>query len=590
MSPLRYDRAMTDPDETKVLLDGDSDDPGRTRPLAPARYQLGQTIGRGGMGVIIAARDMRIDREVAIKRLRRDRMSSSMVARFVREARIQGQLEHPAIPPVHELGHDTDGVPFFAMKKLSGTTLSQILRDPDRPKKFPRERLLRAFADVCLAVELAHTRGVVHRDLKPANVLLGDFGEVYVLDWGIAKVAREPEPEPEPERPPTPSDAALEPDLTAPGMTMGTPGYMAPEQQTLGVDVDGRADVYSLGCLLHEILTGIPHHTAAAGAGDVPPELQELCASATAVDRDARIGSARELADRVLRYLDGDRDLALRRDLAEKHLATAVATLGDAGAGDDEARRRTAMREAGQALALDPTLQGAAELVGRLMLEAPRVMPRPVAEELAAIDRDTARSQARIGMITHLGLLALAIVLYAIGARDPVPLGALAAVCAINIAINAVGLRRASRGITIATIGFGLLTITVIARLFSPFLIAPGIGVVTLMSFAFHPAAATPRNFAITAALGAAAVVGVYLAEAIGAISPTLTTSGGVIAMTPPIHGIEAVPFAPALCAYSIVLAAAGGLLAGTVARAERTARSHLHLQAWQLRQLLPIS
>src|SRR5262245_47666793 len=146
-----------------------------TRPGAAItgdRYRIGRRIGRGGMGEVLVAADEQIGREVAIKRMRAKDPPERAILRFEREARIQGRLDHPAIPPVHELGRDVDGLPFFAMKKLAGTTLAEILKAGESPK-FPRQRLLRALADVCLAVEFAHTRGFVHRDLKPENIMLG---------------------------------------------------------------------------------------------------------------------------------------------------------------------------------------------------------------------------------------------------------------------------------------------------------------------------------------------------------------------------------------------------------------------------------
>src|SRR5690606_2948073 len=118
--------------------------------------------------------------------------TEDQMQRFLREARIQGQLEHPSIVPIHELGRDLDGRPYFVMKKLAGQTLSEILAAADRTA-YPLQRLLRAFVDVCLAIEFAHTRGVIHRDIKPGNIMLGDFGETYVLDWGIAKIVGEVE-------------------------------------------------------------------------------------------------------------------------------------------------------------------------------------------------------------------------------------------------------------------------------------------------------------------------------------------------------------------------------------------------------------
>src|ERR1043165_7019436 len=155
------------------------------------RFRLGDVLGRGGMGEVFAAVDDTLGRDVAIKRVRGEQ-SVDLVRRFVREAKIQGCLDHPAIPPVHELGWDADGRPFLVMKRLSGTTLAMILRDTTRARS--RESLLRAFVDACLAVEFAHAHGVIHRYIKPSNIMLGEFGEVYVLDWGIAKIVGDVDP------------------------------------------------------------------------------------------------------------------------------------------------------------------------------------------------------------------------------------------------------------------------------------------------------------------------------------------------------------------------------------------------------------
>src|SRR5262249_42598837 len=144
-------------------------------------YAFGEVIGRGGLGEVVLAHDLRVGRDVAIKRLQTSAPTADEIARFLREARIQGRLDHPAVPPVYELGTDLHGRPYFTMKRLAGTTLAEYLKSPE-PN---RQRLLRAFADVCLAIEFAHSRGVVHRDLKPSNIMLGDYGDVYVLDWGL---------------------------------------------------------------------------------------------------------------------------------------------------------------------------------------------------------------------------------------------------------------------------------------------------------------------------------------------------------------------------------------------------------------------
>ena len=261
------------------------------------RYEISRRIGKGGMGEVMSARDAQVGRDVAIKRMKAAAPSERAIARFLREATIQGRLEHPTVVAVHEIGRDSEGLPFFVMKKLTGTTLGRIVGDPAERARFPLQHTLRAFVDVCLAVEFAHVRGIVHRDLKPDNIVLGDFGEVYVIDWGVAKVVGEDE-----------SDFA---DVgsgsgeyaTAVGTAIGTPGYMAPEQARGMPDVDGRADVYTLGCVLFEILSGEPLHPrgrdglASAVFGTdarpsvrsperkIPPELDALCVEATAYER-----------------------------------------------------------------------------------------------------------------------------------------------------------------------------------------------------------------------------------------------------------------------------------------------------------------
>ncbi|MGL4553854.1 MAG: serine/threonine-protein kinase, partial [Gemmataceae bacterium] len=145
-------------------------------PAVPG-YRVEREIARGGMGRVLAARDLGLDRDVALKVL----LPGANADRFVRESKITARLPHPGIPPVHALGTLADGSPFLAMKLVAGHTLADEMRAADRP------RLLQAFAQVCQAVGFAHGRGVIHRDLKPANVMLGDYGEVHVMDWGLAK-------------------------------------------------------------------------------------------------------------------------------------------------------------------------------------------------------------------------------------------------------------------------------------------------------------------------------------------------------------------------------------------------------------------
>jgi serine/threonine protein kinase len=584
--------ASWDPDPSSMpttSADATHPAPRSRRPSAPlepgARYEITGVIGRGGMGEVLAAYDTQIGREVAIKRIHPERTSPAALARFLREARIQARLEHPAIPSVYELGYDDEGRPFFAMQKLAGVTLAEIVRDPAMRARFSLQRMLRAFVDICLAIELAHSRGVVHRDLKPSNMVLGGFGEVYVLDWGVAHIIDDGEPR-------TPTVSGIEA-----GVALGTPGYMAPEQLAGARDLDARADVYSLGCVLFEILRGERLHPQRASArdvladaasrSDVPPELDELWRRATNPARELRIGSARELGETVQRYLDGDRDLARRHQLAREHLASARAALAEPV--DDELRRQTAMRESGRALALDPTLVGAAELVSRLMIEPPADTPRDVVAELAALDERDERTQSWIASAIYFAYCGLVPLLFAFGVRDLRYLGSFAALAVIASVLHLMVARDQRTPYRIAAAVAGACLIAMFARMFTPFLVAPGVCAVTVMAIVLHPVA-TRRSVAWCGVLDVAAVIGVWIAEATGFVSPTITIVRGTVHLQPPIAGIEALPIIPALCFYAIALTAVAGTLAFVAVQRGREARRQLHIQAWQLRQLISVT
>jgi serine/threonine-protein kinase len=261
----------------------------------PPGYELNTEIGRGGMGVVYRARDTALDRDVAVKLLAERYPADSPVAqRFLSEARITGQLQHPGIPAIHQVGTLADGRPFLAMKLIKGSTLETILkRRPDPSAE--RGRLLAIFEAVCQAVGYAHAHRVIHRDLKPANIMVGAFGEVQVMDWGLAKVL--PQSGSTDENATRTRDEASvirtsrsvdltnsESSLTQAGSVLGTPAYMAPEQARGDVDlVDERADLFGLGAILCEILTGQPPFT---GKG---AEAQRKAQTARLDDAHARL-------------------------------------------------------------------------------------------------------------------------------------------------------------------------------------------------------------------------------------------------------------------------------------------------------------
>jgi serine/threonine protein kinase len=236
--------------------------------LEGKKYKVITTINRGGMGVILQTRDLRIRRTVAMKVMKTsNQFSRENVLRFIDEAQLTGQLEHPNIIPVYELGLDDQGEIFYTMKFVKGTTLDEVLRGirHGRQKiidKYPLGTLLTIFQKVCDAVAYAHAKGVVHRDLKPENIMIGSFGEVLVMDWGLAKniTGGRRETTPEPTSAATMQARAPLDNLrgfeTLHGLIVGTPPYISPEQARGELDrIDGRSDIYVLGGILYAILT-----------------------------------------------------------------------------------------------------------------------------------------------------------------------------------------------------------------------------------------------------------------------------------------------------------------------------------------------
>lgn len=263
--PAVKDRQATPAIDTKFLEEELERLPRRVN-----NYELLEIIGRGGMGVVYRARHVPLERHVALKLVRRVTLGNDEAVRFIAEAQVTGQIEHPNIVPVHEVGTDERGRPYFVMKLVHGRSLSQILialekRDPATLKDFPMRRLLNIFCSVCQAVAFAHSKGVMHRDIKPGNVMIGDFGEVLLMDWGLAKKIGAKEGATEPVRP-APRDGEVRTirdhrHETSARFVAGTPEYMSPEQ-ALGeaTALQPRSDVYSLGAMLFEMLTFRPPH------------------------------------------------------------------------------------------------------------------------------------------------------------------------------------------------------------------------------------------------------------------------------------------------------------------------------------------
>ena len=290
-----------------------------------ACYVVGEEHARGGLGRILRARDRRTGRPVAIKELL-DK-SPGHLARFVREAMVTANLQHPAIVPVYEVGRWPEGDAFFAMKLVTGRSLEAAIGAAATLAE--RLALLPHALAVADALAYAHGQGVIHRDLKPANVLVGAFGETVVIDWGLARRAGDPSPE-------EPATAAAVGDgMTVAGAVMGTPAFMPPEQAR-GETVDARADVYALGGLLYHLLAGVPPYGGRASSAAVlaavlggppvplesvqpglPADLLAIVAKAMARAPADRYPSARELAADLRRFLAGRLVEAHRYSLAQ---------------------------------------------------------------------------------------------------------------------------------------------------------------------------------------------------------------------------------------------------------------------------------
>jgi hypothetical protein len=582
------------------------------------RYLRRVRLGTGGMGDVHLFRDSVIGRDIAIKTMRAG-ADVDADARFVREARVQGQLEHPAIVPVYDVGRDMEGAAYFAMKRVRGLTLEQIvsgLRDADADvvHRYTRRRLLGAFSSVCLAIEFAHSRGVLHRDLKPSNVMLGDFGEVYVLDWGVAKVrgaAESAEHVVSPTRGSAPSLVQADSDpaaKTAAGVAMGTPGYMAPEQVS-GDPLDERCDVYALGAVLFELLALEPLHRGATlrelygaslrgsdarasmrerGAG-IPPELDAICVKATAHDPRDRYASARKLQEAVERYLEGDRDLERRRELAEQYAFAAGAAASRARASEPGAlaQRSLAMAEVGRAIALDPTNVHALTTLVDLLAEPPRVTPPEAERELAAAARSTQAVFARSGVLAALLAVALVPVFLWLGVRSWVGIGAIVALWGVLAWRRHAVLRDTESDGTlpldIPLAGFGAAGFT--AFLFGPFVLVPAIAAVLAIN-AMLAGGRSRRPLITTLALASFLVP--WALSHLGLAPGGVEAQGGVLVLYPAF-----VSFPPVATEIALVIMNAGVLLvAATIAarlrRRLREAERRMVLHSWQLRQLVP--
>ena len=532
---------------------------------ADERFDRIGVLGKGGMGEVRLYRDRRIARFVAYKVLHKSIESNPAArSRFLLEARVQGQLEHPAIVPVHDLGETEDGELYFSMKCVRGVTLRQALARKGQAE-YSLRRLLSAFSSVCLAVDFAHSRGVVHRDLKPQNVMLGHFGEVYVLDWGIAKVMHGAD---------TPTAETIEalPDTgdTQAGSTLGTPKYMAPERQ-YGV-ANPSTDVYALGVILGEIL----HRET-----EIAPELDLIYMHATALNAGDRYQTARALHDALEQYLDGNRDLEARRKLAEQH-----ATLAEAALLKGETGRADAGHELGRALGLDPSNPRAMRTLMRLLTEMPATLP---AGAQAALDQHRRQRRQRVLGVTTIAtsfLFGTIPMILAMGVIDWRLFTAFLVAVFAAVACQFVAARSQAKWPFILSPVVGLAAIGIQTTSLGLLGVVPAALAIMALAWRMQVVRALHGVLIVLAAM--TTVVAPFVLVELGLLSPMYEIRDGVLVLMPNMHA-----FPRAATLATIILSTAGALgvavIYGRLYTNElRRAEERVHFHAWQLQQLVP--
>jgi len=592
------------------------------------RYEMRAKLGEGGMGEVHLCKDRRIGREVALKVIRSEHGARvDLRKRFLREVRVQGQLEHPSVVPVYDLGRDPDRKSYFTMKRVRGQTLEQILSalrrvEPEAARQHTRFKLLTAFGTACLAVHFAHTRGVLHRDLKPGNVMLGDFGEVYVLDWGLAQVtgvseAREAHADASSASLREPAERAEgAARLTATGVLMGTPGFMAPEQirNELGSMGPG-VDIYALGAILFELLSLEPLHGKGTpnelmtstlkgvdveaairrAERDVPPELVTIVARATARDPRDRFATAREMHEELERFMNGDRDLERRRELAREHAAAAYDAAMRALEGEhtpgqgqralDEMSR--AMSEVSRAIALDPQNGEAMRTLVRLLTEVPRALPPQAQREIDAQARAWQRAGSRAAAFAYLSFTLYAPLGFFMGVRNW-PMAMLPEVLWLAAAILSFYTSRHPdpKGQT----GYSLILVSNLAIastgwVFGPFVLVPALAAVNALSFIIGTDKSR-RGPAIF--MGCIAILLPLLLEWTGINTPSYAFEQGRLVILPRALGFPETATLAFLLVTSVALLVTPALLVGKFKDALTATENRLYMQTWHLRQFVP--
>lgn len=570
------------------------------------RYTFRRELGRGGMGEVRLLLDHTIGREIALKVMRGERSGDpSRAIRFIREARVQGQLEHPSVVPVYELAKDHEGNLYFTMKRIRGSALNDILKGRVSPKPSQR-RLLEALHRVAQTLAFAHNRGVVHRDLKPANIMLGDFGEVYVLDWGLAKILHGDEAELSEQPSESAEELGTQPisdsgtDFqTIAGDVLGTPGYMAPEQLRGSAALDGRADVYSLGTVLYEILVGQRLHQGDSIAaiafstmskelaqGELPqaaPELAELCVRALSLQAEDRI-DASTFAESLRSYLDGDRDLALRAKASAQHVTAAKTALE--APGTEEAQRRNAMKEVNAALAMDPDNEEARHLFYTLLTKPPEEVPAEVKEELRVARLKAKRVGLRAAALVYLSFTAMVPIVLYLGVKNWWAFAAEGIAIATCFGLTVFHLRDTEPHIPLDHLVAATLTVAVSMVLLGPFMLVPSLALANTTSYAIATYDRRTRHAVVAG--GCVALILPVIVHYAGWVPSTFAVIDGEIIVRSLMFELTPTGALVFLSVVHVPTIIGAGWYIGKMKAAHAELEEASRVMAWQLAQMAP--